>query len=66
MRKHPFHLVDLSPWPLFSSLAAFVSTVGGVMYMHACTGAVAVPDRATGRLMLFFGISMIIDAMFVW
>ena len=57
MRKHPFHLVDPSPWPLFSALAAFVSTVGGVMYMHAYTG---------GKLMLFFGISMIIYAMFVW
>ena len=57
MRKHPFHLVDPSPWPLFSSLAAFVSTVGGVMYMHAYTG---------GGLMLFFGISMIIYGMFVW
>ena len=57
MRKHPFHLVDPSPWPLFSALAAFVSTVGGVMYMHAYTG---------GGLMLFFGISMIIYAMFVW
>ena len=57
MTKHPFHLVDPSPWPLFSSLAAFVSTLGGVMYMHAYTG---------GGIMLFFGISMIIYAMFVW
>ena len=57
MRKHPFHLVDPSPWPLFGCLAAFVTTVGGVMYMHAYTG---------GGLMLFFGNIMIIYVMFVW
>ncbi len=37
MRKHPFHLVDPSPWPLFASFAAFVSTIGAVMYMHGAT-----------------------------
>ena len=57
MRKHPFHLVDPSPWPLFGCLAAFVTTVGGVMYMHAYTG---------GGLMLFFGNIMIVYVMFVW
>ena len=57
MRKHPFHLVDFSCWPLFGSFAAFVTTVGGVMYMHAYTG---------GGLMLCFGNIMIIYVMYVW
>jgi cytochrome c oxidase subunit 3 len=57
MRNHPFHLVDPSPWPLFASFAAFTSTVGGVMWMHAYIG---------GGLVLFFGLSMIIYSMFVW
>lgn len=57
MRKHPYHLVDPSPWPLFASFAAFVSTVGGVMYMHAYTG---------GGLVCTFGIIMILYSMFVW
>ena len=35
MRKHPYHLVDPSPWPLFASFSAFMTTVGGVMYMHS-------------------------------
>ena len=51
MRKHPFHLVDPSPWPLFASLACFLTTVGGVMYMHAYIG---------GALVLGFGVSMIL------
>jgi cytochrome c oxidase subunit 3 len=57
MRKHPFHLVDPSPWPLFASFSALVSTVGGVMYMHDYTG---------GASVLSLGIVMILYGMFVW
>jgi cytochrome c oxidase subunit 3 len=57
MRKHPFHLVDPSPWPLFASFAAFLTTIGGVMYMHSYQG---------GELVLPLGIIMVIYAMFVW
>jgi cytochrome c oxidase subunit 3 len=32
--KHPFHLVDPSPWPLSISLAALFTTFGGVLYIH--------------------------------
>lgn len=37
-QKHPFHLVDPSPWPLVASTAAFGATTGGVMYMHGFSG----------------------------
>ncbi len=57
MRKHPYHLVDPSPWPIFASLATFVTTIGGVMYMHAYIG---------GASVLCFGLIMIIYSMFVW
>lgn len=30
--RHPFHLVDNSPWPLLSSIFAFGLTVGGVYF----------------------------------
>lgn len=33
-KKHPYHLVDPSPWPLVSSLAVLVLAVGGVLFMH--------------------------------
>jgi cytochrome c oxidase subunit III len=32
--KHPYHLVDPSPWPLVASIAAGVFAGGGIMYMH--------------------------------
>jgi hypothetical protein len=28
MQKHPFHLVDPSPWPLFASIAVWGFTTG--------------------------------------
>lgn len=57
MTKHPYHLVDPSPWPLFASLSAFMTTAGGVMYMHSYQG---------GGLVLSLGLSMVIYSMVVW
>jgi cytochrome c oxidase subunit 3 len=57
MNKHPYHLVDPSPWPLFASFACFVLTTGGVMYMHSYVG---------GGLVLTLGITMVLYSMFVW
>lgn len=56
-QQHPYHLVDPSPWPIFASFAAFLTTTGGVLYMHAYNG---------GSFMLTFGFSMMLYSMFVW
>jgi cytochrome c oxidase subunit 3 len=32
--KHPYHLVDPSPWPIVGAIAAGVLTVGLVLFMH--------------------------------
>jgi cytochrome c oxidase subunit III len=32
--KHPYHLVDPSPWPLIGSLAAGILAFGGILFMH--------------------------------
>ncbi len=57
MKKHPFHLVDPSPWPLFAAFSAFFTTSGGVMYMHSYQG---------GGFVLSFGFFMVLYSMFVW
>ena len=31
---HDYHLVDPSPWPVVGSLAAFVTAVGAITWMH--------------------------------
>src|SRR5213593_161480 len=33
-RKHPYHLVDPSPWPVVGAVAAGTLAAGGVLYMH--------------------------------
>jgi len=53
--KHPYHLVDPSPWPVVGSLAAGVAAVGMVLYMHDITGWV-----------LPIGLLMILATMFLW
>ena len=35
LQRHPFHLVDPSPWPIFGSLSALCTTIGAVMWMHS-------------------------------
>nr|YP_009515599.1 cytochrome c oxidase subunit 3 [Sirodotia delicatula]AVK39595.1 cytochrome c oxidase subunit 3 [Sirodotia delicatula] len=56
-QRHPFHLVDPSPWPFVSSLAALFCAIGLVMYMHAYQGAVWV---------LMNSFSLLFLTMFVW
>jgi cytochrome c oxidase subunit 3 len=35
--KHPYHLVDPSPWPIVGTIAAALLTGGAVLYMHYST-----------------------------
>jgi cytochrome c oxidase subunit 3 len=57
IQKHPFHLVDPSPWPIFAATGAFMSTFGGVMFMHGFEN---------GDLALSLGLVMISYSMIVW
>lgn len=34
-QRHPFHLVDPSPWPFMGAMGALALTFGCVMYMHS-------------------------------
>ena len=56
-QRHPYHLVDPSPWPLFGGLSGLSATTGGVMYMHSYSG---------GGFFLTIGLFAIIYTMFVW
>ena len=33
-KKHEFHLVDPSPWPIYTSFATLVLAIGAVYYFH--------------------------------
>jgi cytochrome c oxidase subunit 3 len=53
--KHPWHMVDPSPWPLTGALTGGVLAVGAVMYMHG-----------NGSLVLILGLLGILATMFFW
>ena len=38
VQRHPFHLVDPSPWPLVAALGGLSLTFGGVLFMHNYKG----------------------------
>jgi heme/copper-type cytochrome/quinol oxidase subunit 3 len=54
-RKHPFHIIDPSPWPATGALAAFTLAVGAVHYMH---------DDATWLMLL--GVFLVLTTMVGW
>jgi len=56
-QRHPFHLVDPSPWPLTTAFAILTMALGGVMYMHT---------YSMGGFTLFFGFIALITNMYVW
>ena len=55
--KHPYHLVEASPWPAVRAAAAFTAAVGGVMYMH---------EVAYGVTVLGLGFALVLATMFMW
>ncbi|MGE3967941.1 MAG: cytochrome c oxidase subunit 3 [Dongiaceae bacterium] len=54
-QKHPYHLVDPSPWPVVGAVSAGVLAVGGVLFMHDMTPWV-----------LPLGFLMVLATMFFW
>jgi len=32
--KHPYHLVDPSPWPILGAISAGLLATGGLVFMH--------------------------------
>lgn len=57
VQRHPYHLVDPSPWPLLASIGSLGLTFGAVMFMHNFSG---------GWTLFCLGFLTIIFTMFVW
>jgi heme/copper-type cytochrome/quinol oxidase subunit 3 len=55
--KHPFHLVDPSPWPLSTALASLNVTLGFVLWFHGFYGGLEV---------LHFGLLSLTYFLFFW
>ena len=49
-KKHDYHIIDPSPWPLLASIGAFVLAFGGIGYMRYLSGGTFhLFDPNTGR-----------------
>lgn len=57
IQRHPYHLVDPSPWPALSSLGALSVTMGAVMFFHGFSG---------GYTVFYGGMLVVIYCMYVW
>lgn len=55
--KHPFHLVDPSPWPFFTSISIFVLLIGFTMYMH---------NYKFGGFLASFGLFLFVFNLICW
>ena len=55
--SHSFHLVEPSPWPAVASLAAFVTAIGAIMFMH---------EKPFGALIMCVGLAWILLTMAFW
>nr|ARH54878.1 cytochrome c oxidase subunit 3 [Brachypterolus vestitus] len=54
-KNHPFHLVDVSPWPLLSSLSALITVMGMIKWFHLFK-----------MNLLFLGLFLITLIMYQW
>ena len=55
--RHPYHLVDASPWPFVASLSLLAVTMGAVLYLHQMT---------LGGFTLFLGFLSFLFCLFLW
>jgi hypothetical protein len=56
-RKHLFHILPLSPWPLFVGIGAFFFVSSLTFYMHGILYA---------NIPLIFGLIILIKSCFSW
>lgn len=55
--RHPFHIVDPSPWPFLLSIAALATVVGAASYFHSVI---------SGGRILVFGLLFLVSIMAAW
>lgn len=54
-KHHDYHLVDPSPWPIVGAIAAFITAIGAVVWMHG-----------SAPWVMIIGLIGILYTMFMW
>ena len=55
-QKHPYHLVDPSPWPLVTAFSALLMAWGGIVYMH----------EEKSLIFLLGSLAVVLSSVFWW
>jgi cytochrome c oxidase subunit III len=63
-KHHDYHLVDPSPWPLVSSVGAFVMAVGAICWMQASQGQPLF--GVNGPWLFIVGAMIVLASAFFW
>ncbi len=61
-KNHDYHIIDPSPWPLLSSLAAFTLAIGAIMSMKN----LEIAGMHPGKILLTTGLLSVLYCMFMW
>ncbi len=61
--KHPFHMVNPSPWPALGAFSALILAIGGVLYFHKSP---VFGMENLGLWKLFPGFALVLFTMFAW
>jgi len=56
-QKHPYHLVEPSPWPFVGAGSGFVLAAGAALFMHG---------KPFGAPMMIVGLLLVLMTMFFW
>ena len=54
-KKHDYHLVDPSPWPIYVSFSCLVLAIGTIFYMHN--------DVSWG---MYLGLALVVYGAYMW
>ena len=61
-QKHGFHLVDPSPWPIFTSFSVLIMIVGFVIYLHSSSKG----EYHFGSIMAIYGLILTCLTVSCW
>jgi len=57
IKRHPYHMVTPSPWPILASCSSFTIATGLVMFMHRFSG---------GGFLLLYGLIFLVLVLSLW
>ncbi len=63
-KNHDYHLVDPSPWPIVGSIFAFLTALGGIVWMKTLKGEAVLGMR--GAWLFVIGMLGVAFTMYMW